>query len=148
MLIRGRVSKWSRIDIIRKTCDIRTWKKIMSRHILHQHWYTCTIVLPVRRNPRNIEVFWMLSQPLPHLRFNVFVISETTVTQLWRALRDKHFPPQTGNVSLWISSALSLFAHEKRPTKERCSSVEHPWSTVAILTTETSLWTCGCACVT
>jgi hypothetical protein len=26
-------------------------KKITSRHILHQHWYTCPIALPVHRNP-------------------------------------------------------------------------------------------------
>jgi hypothetical protein len=31
---------------------------------------------------RSIEVFWLLSQPLPHLRFNLFVISETFATQL------------------------------------------------------------------
>jgi hypothetical protein len=35
---------------------------------------------------RSIEVFWLLSQPLPHFRFNFFVIGET-------ALRDKHFQP-------------------------------------------------------
>jgi hypothetical protein len=42
---------------------------------------------------RSTEVFWLLSQPLPHLRFNLLVISETLVTQLWTALRDKHFQP-------------------------------------------------------
>jgi hypothetical protein len=30
---------------------------------------------------RRIEVFWLLSQPLPHLRFNLLVISETFTTK-------------------------------------------------------------------
>jgi hypothetical protein len=30
----------------------------------------------------SMEVFWLLHQPLPHLRFNLFVISETFATQL------------------------------------------------------------------
>jgi hypothetical protein len=36
----------------RKTCEIRTWKTFISRHILHQHSYTCPISLPVRRDPQ------------------------------------------------------------------------------------------------
>jgi hypothetical protein len=31
---------------------------------------------------------------------------------LWTALRDKHFPPWTGNISLWISFVFSPFAHK------------------------------------
>jgi hypothetical protein len=76
----------SQMGIKRKTCDIRTWKKTcIPRHILRQHSYTCPIAL--------IQVFWLLSQPHPHLRFNLFVISETFATQLWTALREKYFPP-------------------------------------------------------
>jgi hypothetical protein len=63
---------------------------------------------------RSIQVFWLLSQPLPHLRFNVFVISEVFATFLGpvvNRLRDWHFSPQRGNV-LWICFALSTFAHE------------------------------------
>jgi hypothetical protein len=30
----------------------------------------------------SIEAFWLLSQPRPQLRFNLFVISETFATQL------------------------------------------------------------------
>jgi hypothetical protein len=62
---------------------------------------------------RSIKVFWPVSQPLPHFRFNLFVISESSATQLRTALRDKHFPPWTGNISLWITFALSHFAHRK-----------------------------------
>jgi hypothetical protein len=41
----------------------------------------------------SIEVFWLLSRPLPHRHFNLFVISEMFATQLRTALRDKHFRP-------------------------------------------------------
>jgi hypothetical protein len=47
-------------------------KIFISRHILHQHWYTCSIALPVRRN---IQHRSLLSRPIPQLRFNLFVIS-------------------------------------------------------------------------
>jgi hypothetical protein len=51
------------MDIKRKTCDIRTWKKtFISRHILYKHWslYQCV-------ETRGTEVFWLFSQLLPHL---------------------------------------------------------------------------------
>jgi hypothetical protein len=133
-----------------KKCDIWTWKKkhlfldISSTniHTLVPSLYQCVEI-------RSTEVFWLLSQPLPHLRFNLFVsakILQRLSTQLW-TLRDKHFPPQTGNISLWISFVLSSFTHINRTT-ERCSSVAQARSTVAILTTETSPWTYACASAT
>jgi hypothetical protein len=69
-------------------------KTFISWHVLHQHWYTCPIALPVRRNPQHRSLLTVV-QPLPHLGFN------------------KHFPPYTGNTSLWTSFALSPFAHKK-----------------------------------
>jgi hypothetical protein len=48
--------------IKRKTCDIRTWKKtFISRHILHQHWYTCPIALSVRWNPQRKSLLTVVS---------------------------------------------------------------------------------------
>jgi hypothetical protein len=79
-------------------------------------------------------------QPLRHQR-NVL---PRFSNKLWTALRDKHFQPQTGSIYLWISFALCPFAHKSRTT-ERCSWTVHPSSTVAILITETRLWTCACA---
>jgi hypothetical protein len=74
-----------------------------------------------RVETRSIEVFWLFSQPLPHLRFNLFFVSETFATELWTALRDQHFRPQTGNISLWISFASgSLFT---KTHTQRCSSI-------------------------
>jgi hypothetical protein len=60
--------------------------KIIKTDTLAPSLYQCV-------ETRSIEVFWLLSQPLPRLRFNLFVISETFATQLWTALRDKHYPP-------------------------------------------------------
>jgi hypothetical protein len=65
------------------------------------------------------ESFRLLSQPLPHLCFNLFVIIETFATQLSASLRDKHFALWTGNISLWIS----FCPQKKNRTTERCSSV-------------------------
>jgi hypothetical protein len=49
-------------------------KTFISRHTLHQHWYTCPVVLSARRNPQH--------RSLPHLSFNLFVISETSATKV------------------------------------------------------------------
>jgi hypothetical protein len=102
------------MDIKDKTYDIRTSKKQLfldipstSIHAIVPSLYQCV-------ETRSIEVFWLLSQPILHLCvFNPFVISETFATQLWTALSDQHFPPKTGNISLWISFALRPFAHKK-----------------------------------
>jgi hypothetical protein len=78
------------MHIKRKTCEIRTRKK---KHLLHQHWYTCLIALPVRRNPQHRSLVTVVSAT-SHLHFNLFVISETFATQLWTALHDKHHRKQ------------------------------------------------------
>jgi hypothetical protein len=74
--------------------------------------------------------------------------SENFSTQLWTALCDKHFPPQTGNISLWISLNLVPFPHKENAQENAASSLVYTSSTVAILTTETNLWTCTWACTT
>jgi hypothetical protein len=65
------------MDIKREACDIRTWENhlfldISSINIdtLAPSLFQCVVT-------RSIEIFWLLSQPLPHLRLNFFVISET-----------------------------------------------------------------------
>jgi hypothetical protein len=72
------------MDKKRKICDIRTWKKkkhlfldISSTNIntLVPSLYQCV-------ETRSIEVFWLLSQPLPHFRFTLFVIRETFATKM------------------------------------------------------------------
>jgi hypothetical protein len=65
----------SQMDVKRKTFDIRTWEKTFStRHILQQHWYTCPIALPVRRNPQYRSLVSVVSAisapPSHHLRLS------------------------------------------------------------------------------
>jgi hypothetical protein len=64
---------------------------------------------------------------------------ENFSTQLWIALRDKHFPQEIFIYEYplhWV-----LLPINKR-TIGRCSSIVYFSSTVAIFTTETSFWTC------
>jgi hypothetical protein len=137
----------SHMHINRKTCDIRTWKKtFISRHILHQHWYICPTNSPVRRNPQH-RSFWLLSQPLPHLRSNLFLISEKSDTFLDPVVN--HFTWQTlptVNRKRFFMNTLCIesFCPQKKTHNRNCSSVVYS-STVAILTTETRFWTCVCA---
>jgi hypothetical protein len=80
------------MDIKRKTCDIRTREEtIISRHILHQHRYTFHIVFPVLRNPQYRSILTVVSA-IPHLRSNLFVISETfsTKTESFYATNTSH----------------------------------------------------------
>jgi hypothetical protein len=137
----------SRIDIKRKTCDIRTWKK---------HWFLDISTINIDAlvpslyhcvETRSIEVFWLLSQPLPHLRFNLF-ISETFATkaELLYASNTSHHKRETFLYEYplhWV-----LLPTKKKHRAEVCSSVVYSSSTVTILAAETSLWTCGCASAT
>jgi hypothetical protein len=81
------------LDIKRKNMWYSNPEKNVFLEISSTTIDTIVPMLYERIETRGIEVFWLLSQPLPHLRFNLFVISETFATQLWTALRDKHFPP-------------------------------------------------------
>jgi hypothetical protein len=69
------------MDIKRKICDIRTWKKDLSLDITSTNIDTLVPSLYRCVETHGTEVFWLLSQLLPHLRFNLF-ISETFFTQL------------------------------------------------------------------
>jgi hypothetical protein len=89
--VRGRVKR-PQMDIKRKTCDIRTWKKQLFLDISSTNIGTLVPSLYQWVETRSIEVFWLLSQPLPHLRFNLFLIRETSANQLWTASLNKHFP--------------------------------------------------------
>jgi hypothetical protein len=111
----GEAVNGSQMDMNRKTCDIRTREEtFISRHILHQHWYTCPIALPVRRNAQQISLLTVTSATSAPGRSATFERPwENFLTQLCTALRDRHFPPSTGNISLWISFALCPFVHKK-----------------------------------
>jgi hypothetical protein len=111
-LILGESVNRSQIDIKRRTCDIRTWKKNLFLHISSTidtfvpSLYQCV-------QTRSIEVFWLLSQPFPHLRFNLFILSETFATVVNRFMRQML---STINISLRIYFAISPFPHKKYTT--------------------------------
>jgi hypothetical protein len=108
-------------------------KTFISRHILHQHWYTRPISLPVRRNT---EVIW-------HCRLSHFRISVSTSSSSAKHLSPSYEPLYATNTShhkeetfLYEYPLQWVLFPQKKCTIERCSS-----STITILTTETSLWT-------
>jgi hypothetical protein len=55
---------------------------VIARHILHQHWYTCPITLPLRRNPQQRS---FLTARLSHFRTWSGIICELR-TLLWEFL--------------------------------------------------------------
>jgi hypothetical protein len=70
------------MDIKRKTCDIGIWKKNLFLDISSTNIDTLVPSLYRYVETRSMEVFWLLSQPLSHLRLNLFVISETFSTKV------------------------------------------------------------------
>jgi hypothetical protein len=65
---RNSVNK-SQMHIKRKTCDIRTWQKHLFLDISSTNIDTLVPSLCLCVETRSIEIFLLLSQPLPHLRF-------------------------------------------------------------------------------
>jgi hypothetical protein len=148
VIYKGESVNRSQMDIKRKTCDIWTWKKKISRHILQQHWYMCPIALPVRRNPQHRSLFTVVSatstppfQPLRHQRNFCH-----TVVNYFRRQTLSHHKRETFLYEYPFLGVL-LPTKKKKSTTERCSSI-HSSSTVAILTTHFSLWTWACASAT
>jgi hypothetical protein len=99
-------------------------KKFISRHVLHEHWYTCPTALPVRRNPQHRSLF---DSCLSHFRISVSTSSSA-----------KHLPPSCEPVYATNTShrKQDTFLHEypshwvllftKTRTTEHCSSVLYP----------------------
>jgi hypothetical protein len=106
------------MDIKRETCDIQTWEKAFTfRHILHQHWYTCPIALPVRRNQQHRSLLTVVSATSAAGRALSATFEcpwENLSTQLWTALSYRQFSLYIGNIYLWISFALSPFCQKKK----------------------------------
>jgi hypothetical protein len=139
------------MDTKRETCDIRTWKKHLFLDISSTNTDTLVPSLYQCVGTRSIEEFWLLSQPLTHIRFNLFVISGTfaTKTELLYATNTSHRKLEIFLYEYRLQGVL-LRTHtdtQKSRTK-RCSSVVYSSSTAAIFTTETSLWTCACESAT
>jgi hypothetical protein len=70
-------------------------KTLISRRILHQHWYTCSIALSARRNLQHGYLCFCryLNRWLVRASSATFERTwENISTRLWTALPDKHFP--------------------------------------------------------
>jgi hypothetical protein len=125
---------------------LKLQKTFISRHVLHQHWYTCPIVLTVRRNPQHRSLLTVVSatcvplfqrhrqRNVCHPVLNSFIATNTSHRKQKKFLYE--YP---------LHGVLLL---TRKRTARRCSSVIYSSSTVAILSTETSLWTCTCASAT
>jgi hypothetical protein len=135
----------SQIDVNHKTCDIRTWTKHLFLDISSTN--ICTLVPPLyqRIETRCIVVCrpsWFRNWSAiicdfpAFLRKCLYPLVNWFTGQTLPALNRKHFFINT----LCIKS-LCL----QKSTTERCSMVVKSWSTVAILTTETSPWICTSA---
>jgi hypothetical protein len=70
------------MEVKHKTCDIRNWKKRLFLDISSTNIDTLVPSLYQCIETCSIEVFWLLSQPLLHLRFNLFAISKISATKV------------------------------------------------------------------
>jgi hypothetical protein len=91
----------------RRTCDIRTWE---------QHLFLDICSTTYTSKPATQKYFDCC---LSHFCASASTSLSSTKslprfwTQLWTASHEKHFLPLRGNISLWISFALSPFTHKK-----------------------------------
>jgi hypothetical protein len=138
------------MDIKRKTCDIRTWKKHLFLDISSTNIDTRVPSLYQCFEIRSIEVFLLLSQPLPHLVGHHLRHSNV----LERIFRPSYEPLYATNTSQCKQQkffvnilCIKTFCPQKRTT-ECCPSVVHSTSTVAILTTKICFWICASASAT
>jgi hypothetical protein len=105
----------------------------LSRRILHQHLIHLSHRSTSASQPAAQKSYWLLSQPLPHLRFNFFFhlrnVCHAVVNRFTRqtlpTVNRKHF-------FMNVLSIESLCPQKRKRTAERCSLVVHISSTVAI----------------
>jgi hypothetical protein len=133
------------MDIKRKNMWYSNLKKktFISRYVLHQHRYICPIALPVRRNPQPRSVFdccldhfriW--SGNICEIRLFLRKFLEPVVNRFTRQTI-----PNLNRKRLFMNMLYIEPFFPQKPTTERCSSTVRSSRTVAILTTETSIWT-------
>jgi hypothetical protein len=109
-------------------------RTFVSRHILHRYRYTCPPPLQFVET-RSIEVFWLLSQVLPHLAgrhlrlSNVLErISRPTCEPLYAANMSQY----KQEIAYFLMNVLCIESFRPQGnTTERCSSVVYSSSTFA-----------------
>jgi hypothetical protein len=136
-------------DTKRKTCDIRTWKKLLFLDISSTNSDTLVPSLCLCVETRSIEVF--LSQPLAYLighHLRLSNILERISGPSYEPLSATNTSHRKQETFLYDYPLHWVLLPTKKRTTERCSSVGYSSNAVAILSTETSLWTCACASAT
>jgi hypothetical protein len=108
-------------------------KIFISRRILHQHWYTCPIALPVPRNLQHRGLLTVVSatyappfRPLRHQRNVCHPAVNRFTRQTLPTVDRKHF--------FMNILCIEYFCPQKKCTTELCPSVVHTSSTFTILT--------------
>jgi hypothetical protein len=93
-------------------------KTCISRHILHQHWYTCPVALPVRRNPQHRSLLTVVSansappfQPLRHQRN---VCHQATVILWPKSVQRLNYELDDGNRVSVPPRAKEIFSLSRR----------------------------------
>jgi hypothetical protein len=131
------------MDTKRKTCDIPTWKKHFFLGISPTNIDTLVSSLCQCVETRGIEVFWLLSEPLPHPIGHHLVLSNALERisqpscELLYATNTSHHKQETFINILCIESLCP-----QKHTTERCPSVVYSSSTVAILTLNVRMRVC------
>jgi hypothetical protein len=115
----------SQRNIKRKTYDFRTWKDINFSTYPSTNIDTPVPSLYQCVETRSIEVFCDLSQPLPHLYFNLHFIRETFATEMGALYAANTSQNKQETFLYKYPLYWAPFAHAKRTT-ERWSSVWYP----------------------
>jgi hypothetical protein len=79
----------TQMDIKRKTRDVWNWEKHLFLDISSTNIDIVVSSLCQCVETHSTQVFWLLFQPLTHLRFNLFVIRKMFTTLLWTPLCKK-----------------------------------------------------------
>jgi hypothetical protein len=125
------------------------YKTFISRYILHQHWYTCPIALPVRWKQQHRSLLTSVAATCAtpfHLRLSN--VLERISWPNYERITRQTLP--TVNRKYFFTNILCIetFCSQRKCAIERCSAIVHSSNSVAILTTETNLSTCSCASAT
>jgi hypothetical protein len=125
------------MNIEGKTCHIRTWKKHLIFYIFSTNIDTLVPSLYQCVEARSIEVFRLLSQPLPR-PFQPLLHQRNICHPTVKRFKRHTLPTVNRKYFFMNILCIETFFSQKRTT-ERCSFIAHPSSTAAILTTKTSL---------
>jgi hypothetical protein len=134
----------SQMDIKRKTYDIRKWKELfLDISSTNIDTLVPSLYQPVENHSIEVLVVSATSatplQPLRHQRKVCHSVVNRFTRQTLPTVKRKYF----------FLNMLCIESFGPQQThKQRCSSIVHSSSTVAILVTETSLWTCACLSAT